>query len=154
MRGIEAATAGVLGSDVELKTSRNGTAYANLSLAVNQGEDENGKQITQWVRCAIFGQVAEEIAATAKKGCRVYVEGALTLTAWTDKSTGAERHGLNLVCRRAQVIGAGAIGKNKPKRQPGQAERQLRGTSFAGESAPMHGGRDDPSDYWRDNPPW
>jgi single stranded DNA-binding protein len=155
MRGIEAATAGTLAADVELKTSRNGNPFANFSLAVNQGNDEDGKPITQWVRCAVFGEAAEQLAARARKGDRVYVEGLLTLTRWADKATGAERHGLSMACSKAQVIGTGAIGKNKPpKRQPSRVERQLRGTSFAGESAPMHGGRDDPSDYWRDNPPW
>ena len=74
---LEAAASGTLGSDVELKTSRNGNPYANLSLAVNQGEDENGKAITQWVRCAVFGEVAELLASTAHRGDKVYVEGAL-----------------------------------------------------------------------------
>jgi single-stranded DNA-binding protein len=33
----------------------------------------------QWVRTAVFGETAERIARTAKKGDKLYVEGNLTL---------------------------------------------------------------------------
>jgi hypothetical protein len=75
---MKVATAGVPAGDVELRMSKAGNTYANLSLVVNQGEDESGKPITQWVRVAIFGDVAELIARTAHKGDRLYGEGSLT----------------------------------------------------------------------------
>ncbi len=131
MRGIEAATAGVLAGDIELKTSRNGNPFINFSLAVNQGNDEDGKPITQWVRVACFGQIAEQLAARARKGDKLYVEGALTLTSWADKATGTERYGLKLAAWKAEKVGASAIGKNRPPRPKGtsfesQAAYQLR----------------------------
>ena len=115
MRGIEAATWGVLSADPELKTSRNGNPFLNVSLAVTIGHDDNGKPVTQWLRVACFGETAELIAARARKGDRLYVEGSLTLNTWSDKATGETRAGLNLAAWKAEKIGAGAIGKNRPK---------------------------------------
>jgi single-strand DNA-binding protein len=122
---------------IELKTSRAGKPYANLSLAIDGGHDEDGERITTWLRCAVFGEVAELLAKTAVKGCKVYVEGALSLNTWTS-ADGTTKTGLNLAAWKAQVIGASAIGKNRERRIKNEgAARQLKATSFAVESAPM-----------------
>ena len=42
MRGIEAAFWGVLGNDPELKTSKSGKAFAEMSVFVTVGQDDNG----------------------------------------------------------------------------------------------------------------
>ena len=47
------------------------------------GQDEDGKDMSQSAsRVARFGDAAKVIASLAKKGDRVYVEGALTLNMW------------------------------------------------------------------------
>jgi single stranded DNA-binding protein len=142
MRGIEAATAGVLAGDVELKTSRTGKPYANLSLAIDAGQDDEGRKLTTWLRCTVFNETAELLARTAQKGSKIYCEGKLSLSEWQDKTTGAQRHGLSLAAWKAQVVGASAIGRNRKRRESGDtfkdgAARQLKGASFAIESAPM-----------------
>ena len=80
MKGIEAALTGVICGEIELKESRNGNPYLNASLAVDVGSDD-GKP--QWVRVAVFGENAERIAMTVKKGDKLYCEGSLTLTSGT-----------------------------------------------------------------------
>ena len=125
MRGIESAFFGVLGKDPELKTSKSGAAYATLAVVV--GEDAD----SQWVRVACFGETAEQIAIRAKKGDKVYVEGTLTLNTWTDKTTGEERHGLNVAAWRVDKLAN--IGKARVWPEKGEAQAQLQlGTSPRG----------------------
>ena len=111
MRGIESAFFGVLGKDPELKTSKSGAAYATLAVVV--GEDAD----SQWVRVACFGETAEQIAIRAKKGDKVYVEGTLTLNTWTDKTTGEERHGLNVAWISSRISEKRAFGPRRAKRK-------------------------------------
>ena len=124
MRGIEAAFWGVLGNDPELKTSKSGKAFAQMSVVVSVGQDDSGP-VSQWLRVACFGETAERLAQQAKKGDRVYVEGTLTLNTWADKAIGEARTGLNVAawkCERVANIGQNRERKNseQPQRQPAQ----------------------------------
>lgn len=114
MRGIETAFWGTLGRDPELKTSRAGKPFCGLALAVTVGKTDDGKDITQWVRATCFGEAAQKVGTTAKKGERIYCEGSLTLTAWTDKD-GAARTGLNVAAWKCERLGN--IGKAREKRE-------------------------------------
>lgn len=129
MRGIETAFWGTLGRDPELKTSRAGNAFCRLSVAVTIGQDSNGKPNTQWVRAVAFGEQAEEIAAAARKGDRVYCEGGLTLERW-QTSGGEERYGLSVECWKCEKVVTG-IGKRKPKSETPQGQDTLPGGNDA-----------------------
>ena len=50
---------GRLGSEPELRFTKNGQAVTNLSIAVEQGYGDNKR--TEWVRVAIWGQQAETV---------------------------------------------------------------------------------------------
>ena len=65
MRGIEAAFWGVLGNDPELKTSKSGKAFAQMSIVVTTGQDDNGP-VSQWLRVTCFGETAERLASGEK----------------------------------------------------------------------------------------
>jgi single-strand DNA-binding protein len=112
MKGIECAFTGVLSKDPELKTSKAGKFFANLNIGVVTGQTDDGKDAMQWLRVTCFGETAEKIAATAKKGSSIYAEGALSLNEFTDKS-GEKRHGLDVKAFKVELIGASAIGRNK-----------------------------------------
>jgi single-strand DNA-binding protein len=133
MRGIETAFAGTLGRGVELKTSRSGKPYASLALAVVTGKTDDGSDQTTWVRTTVFGETAEEIAASVHKGDRLYIEGMLTLNTWT-ASNGEQRTGLN--CAAWKVKPLGLIGERRPRKP-----------SAPGEKKPSNGAR------WRSAPP-
>ncbi|MGO9462120.1 MAG: single-stranded DNA-binding protein [Rhodomicrobium sp.] len=95
MKGIECAFTGVLSKDPDLRTSKaSGKPFANLNAGVTIGQTDDGKDQMQWVRVVCFGEVAEKVAASAKKGSSVYVEGSLTLSEWNDKSSGEPKHGI------------------------------------------------------------
>jgi single stranded DNA-binding protein len=128
MKGIECAFQGALGKAPELKTSKGGTPYAGLSVVVTVGKDDDGKDLGQWVRCTCFKEVAEQIAAGAKKGDRVYVEGSLTMTQWND-AHGEVRHGLNVAAWKVVLLG-----------QIGEKRKQVRKSSGPNETRPADKG--------------
>lgn len=114
-RGIECAFWGALGKNPELKTSKAGTPYAGMNVVVTVGKSDDGKDIGQWLRVTCFGGSAKAIASRAKKGDRVYVEGALTMNQWND-AQGEVRHGLNVAAWKVERVAS--IGKNR-ERKPG-----------------------------------
>lgn len=101
---IETAFIGRVGNDPELKTSASGNPWCAFNVAVGSGDN------TQWLRVAVFGARAEELAGPLKKGDRIYVEGSLTLRAW--ESAGEKRFGLNVAAWKCERLGQ--IGRNKP----------------------------------------
>ena len=103
MTGIECAFTGRLAHEPEIKTSKAGKPWASLSVGVGESE------ALQWVRVAVFGEMAEAIRALPK-GAKVYVEGRLKLEEWTGKD-GVARHGLNVAATLVQPIGQ--IGKKR-----------------------------------------
>ena len=114
MRGIESAFWGTLLQDLELKTSASGRRYCNFGCAVITGKAENGKDVSQYIRVACFGEAAETLAARAKKDDRVYVEGSLTMSQW-NAATGEVKHGLNVAAWCCERIAN--IGKSREKRE-------------------------------------
>ena len=84
MRGIECAFMATIGQDIELKMSRSGKPFCSFGAVVTVVTEEDGKDTSQWLRIGCFGEAAEKLAARAKKGDKIYVEGALTMTQWND----------------------------------------------------------------------
>lgn len=72
---------GNVGKDPELKSTGNGTAYCNLSIAVNKRyKDDSGetKTITNWFPFTLWGKKAETLSKYIKKGSTIAVSGELT----------------------------------------------------------------------------
>jgi len=137
MNSIEFALVGRLGRDPELKHSQSGNAWTSIGVGV--GKDE----ATQWVRVSLFGDAAEQAVATLKKGASVYIEGhGLRLDSYTTQS-GEQRHGLKAIATKVELVGAGAIGRNKAPKQrapEGEAPAPVStrpAPSFADDSIPF-----------------
>lgn len=103
---IECAFHGFLAADAEPRTSQAGKPWARLRVGV--GKDE----AVQWLNVAVFGKAAE-VAATLKKGDRVYAEGSIKLDVWRGQD-GVERHGLSVASFK--IDRTHLIGRNRPKR--------------------------------------
>ena len=103
MKGIHCALQGRLGQDVELRTSAAGKDWCRLSVGVGESEE------VTWVSVAVFEEKALALAGLAK-GAEVYVEGRLSLSAWTGKD-GQQRTGLSVSAWRVEVLGK--IGKSR-----------------------------------------
>jgi single-stranded DNA-binding protein len=103
MRGIHAAFVGRCRSDPELRKTGAGKPFLRF-YAVVEDRDRDGKETSQSVSVAYFGEEAEERAAELRNGGSVYAEGGLRLASWT-AADGTERHGLNLTAWRLEVLG-------------------------------------------------
>ncbi len=85
---------GRLGSDVEMQTFENGNAAGNFSLATNEyykdKESQERKEITDWHRIVVNGELAKTCEKFIRKGSTVAVEGKIKSRKYTDKE-GVER---------------------------------------------------------------
>jgi single-strand DNA-binding protein len=74
---------GRLGSDAELKYTPNGTACAELSVAVSRKNGET--YVTNWFKVALWGKTAEIWSPFCKKGSEVVVSGEAEEREWTGR---------------------------------------------------------------------
>jgi len=88
-------TNGRITKDVELKTSeKNGCAYVNFSLAVNEGYGD--KQKTTFFECTVFGADAERLVkAKAKKGSLIQVTGKFGTSEFS-RNNGSQGYSLKI----------------------------------------------------------
>ena len=91
---------GNLGAKPELKYGASGNAVTNLSVATSDSwTDKNTGQKqerTEWHRVSLFGKLAEVAAQYTDKGSKVYVEGKLQTTKYTDNA-GIEKYSTSIV---------------------------------------------------------
>ena len=90
MAGVNLVVAiGNLGRDPEIKYLQDGTAVANISIAVNEkwkGKDGNAHERTEWIRAVLWGRLAEVAKEYLSKGDPIYIQGKLQTRSWEDKS--------------------------------------------------------------------
>ena len=98
---------GNLGADPELKSTPNGAAVANLSLATIdtwKDNDGNKQERTEWHRVIVWKKLAEITAEYLKKGSKVYFEGRLQTRSWEDKD-GVKRYTTEVVADNMVMLG-------------------------------------------------
>lgn len=71
-------------NDIEVKDA-GATKVANFSIAVPRQFKREGQPETDFVRCAVFGKLAETMGKHVLKGQQIYVVGRLENDAFTDK---------------------------------------------------------------------
>jgi len=79
---------GHLGSDPEVRHTKNDTPVTTLSVATSERwKDENGEnqQKTQWHRVVAWGRTAEIAGEYLKKGSLAMFEGPIEYRKWEDK---------------------------------------------------------------------
>jgi single-strand DNA-binding protein len=79
---------GNVGQDPKINSTQDGKMIANFSIGISESwKDKNSgerKTKTEWVNIAAFGNIASVIESYVKKGSKVYVEGSLQTTNYTD----------------------------------------------------------------------
>jgi len=106
---------GNLTKDPELRYTPQGTAVANLRMAVNRkyrGKDQELKEEVCFITAVVWNKQAETCNQYLHKGSSVFVEGRLQSRSWED-TTGAKRSVIEVRAERVQFMGA-----------PGQARSQ------------------------------
>ena len=91
---------GNLGAKPELKYGASGNAVTNLSVATSDSWTDKStgqkQEKTEWHRVSLFGKLAEVAAQYTDKGSKVYVEGKLQTTKYTDNA-GIEKYSTSVV---------------------------------------------------------
>lgn len=97
--GIEINVSGNLGSDIELRYSDRGTAWATFNLAVSEsrgGQGSDAKRDSSWLSCKVFGDLATNLAESVGKGAHIMVSGKYREERWKDQQSGENRSRLVL----------------------------------------------------------
>ena len=99
---------GNLTRDPELRVTQGGTAVLGVGVAVNDrrrnpqtGEWED---VPNYVDCVVFGNRANALANTLRKGMRVAIEGKLRWRQWTDQQSGQKRSKLEVVVDECEFL--------------------------------------------------
>jgi len=124
---------GSLGKDPESRSTANGGAICNLSLATSESwkDKQTGKleERTEWHRVSMFGRLAEIAQQFLSKGSKVYIEGSLRTRKWQDKD-GKDNYTTEIVASEMQML------DGKSDSAPKQSAKQ---------QAPVDDGFDDSS---------
>lgn len=97
---------GNLGADPEIRITPQGKQVANFRIGISERwTDGSGQkqERTEWVTIVAFGWVAD-IAATLRKGQRVFVDGKIQTRTWDDKQSGAKRYATEVLAMQVEPI--------------------------------------------------
>lgn len=99
---------GNLGKDPESRYMPNGDAVCNFSIACSETWKDKAtgekKEATEWVRCTIYGKLAEVANQYLRKGSQVFVSGKMKTRKWTDKD-GQERYTTEIAVSDMKMLG-------------------------------------------------
>ncbi len=130
-RGInKVILVGNLGQDPEVRSTTNGSAVTNITVATTESwNDKNTGQKqekTEWHRVVFFGRLAEIAGQYLSKGRQVYIEGRLQTRKWQDKN-GQDRYTTEIVANEMQMLGSNPSGGQAPfGGAPAAPQRQQR----------------------------
>ncbi|WP_432737605.1 single-stranded DNA-binding protein [Maridesulfovibrio sp. FT414] len=151
---------GRLGQDPKLSYTTSGQAFANLSVATDEGyKDRNtGQRVdrTEWHRVVAWRQTAEFAGKFLSKGRLVMVEGKLQTRKWQDQN-GQERYTTEIVANVIQGLDSKQEGgyQNQPQgngnynnnQQGGyQQPNQQQGQQYNNQQSQPYGGYPDDED--------
>jgi len=105
---------GRLTRDPNVSFTQKGQAVCRCDIAVNRRyldkTTNEWKDDTVFVPIVIWGSAAERCKDRLKKGTPVSVEGRLTTSEYTDKTTQQTRRSLQVTANRIQILEFGAAG--------------------------------------------
>ena len=103
---------GRLTRDPNVAFTQKGQAVCRCDIAVNRryldATTNERKDDTVFVPVVVWGSAADRCKDRMKKGTPVSVEGRLTLSEYTDKTTGQTRRNLQVTARRIQLLESAA----------------------------------------------
>lgn len=124
---------GNLTRDPEIRYTPQGTAVANLGLAVSRKFRDKAQELREevcFITVVVWSKMAETCNQYLHKGSPIFVEGRLTLRSWED-NTGKKRNVIEVRAERVQFLGKSNQGSS------GQGAQGAQGASgVAGEESP------------------
>ncbi len=112
---------GNLTRDPELRYTPQGTAVANLGMAVSRKFRDKNQELKEevcFITVVVWSKMAESCNQFLHKGNPLFVEGRLTFRSWED-NTGKKRNVIEVRAERVQFLGKPAPGQG-PSVAPGE----------------------------------
>ena len=95
---------GRLTKDADLRYTSNGTATANITLAVDRGfKNAEGKKETDFINCVVWRKPAENVAQYCSKGSLVSVDGRIQTRSY-DNNQGQRVYVTEVVADSVQFL--------------------------------------------------
>lgn len=101
---------GNLTRDPELRYIPSGQAVTSFTLAMNRVyklQTGEKKEETSFVRCVVWGRMAEVCSEYLKKGSPAFVEGRLQSRSW-DGTDGQKRSTIEVIAQNVQFLRSGS----------------------------------------------
>ncbi len=98
---------GNLTRDPELRYTANGTPVATFAVATNRTYvDSSGNKVetAEFTNIVAWAKLAEICSKLLKKGSKVFIEGRLQTSKWTDKNTGQEARRTEIVAEDMHLV--------------------------------------------------
>lgn len=125
---------GNLTRDPEVRYIPNGTAVADIGLAVNRQwfdkQSNSRKEEVTFVDVTLWGRTAEIAGEYLAKGRSVLIEGRLQMDTWQDKETGKNRSRLKVVGEQMTMLGGRGDGGGGPSGGGGAGGGRSSGDDF------------------------
>jgi len=93
---------GNVGSDAELRFTKEGTAVAGFSFALSSGYGDKKK--TTWLRCSILGKRGETLAPMLTKGTQIALNGEISLNEYVAKD-GTNKSSVECLVQSVTLLG-------------------------------------------------
>jgi single-strand DNA-binding protein len=122
---------GRLVKDPEVRTTSTGKKVASFSIAISDGKDQSGQEITQYFNGSAWERLAEIIEMYVKKGTKVAIFGSLKNRSW-DAPDGTKRYATDILAREMEILSS----KNESSGDSGNADFGSNSTPSESSPAP------------------
>ncbi len=94
---------GRLTKDPEIRVTTTGKKVASFSIAVNEGKDADGQEVTQFFNCTAWEKLGEVLENYTPKGTKVAIIGSLKNRSW-DKPDGTKGYATEILVRELEIL--------------------------------------------------
>ena len=103
---------GRLTRDPELRTTPNGTATCQISIAVNGIPNANGERTTDFINIVVWRRQAENVSKYCSKGSQVGVVGRIHTRSY-EANDGSKRYVTEVVADNVTFLGSSSRGSSQ-----------------------------------------
>ena len=126
MSGLnKAMVIGRLGRDPETKTTGQGVAIANMSIATSETwKDKSGQkqEKTEWHRVTAFNRLAEICGQYLRKGSQVYIEGRLQTRQY--EKDGQTHYATEIIANNMQMLDSKGQAQDQSQQNYGYGQQR------------------------------
>jgi single-strand DNA-binding protein len=125
---------GNLGKDPETRYIPSGMAVTTFSVAVTETwvDKQTGekKESTEWVRCEVWGKLAEVCSKYLIKGSMVYIEGRMKTDSWNDANSGVTKYATKVKADTVQFLSGTKRADDRPQASASAPQAEVQQKSF------------------------